>query len=236
MSEARELSTGVEVDRPDDRPALPDGGPKVDRDRLRPRPPAGGTGDPSGRLLRLAPVAEALLAELAGADVAGADVANGDGAAPLAPARLRRQVAAVHGLVGDAVGALVVADARLAEARAEAEELVSRAEAEVSRLWRKVSADVAARRSATDAFVDRAQERAEREAARVVADAQARADSLLAQTGELVAAWLEGPTNDVGGAAVAPPADTDPGDPPPRAEGRRPRLLSRLFRRGHRTS
>jgi hypothetical protein len=230
MSEAHELSTGVEVDPPRDRPVLPEGGPRVDPDRLRPRPPDGGAGDPSVGLLRLAPLGEALLAEVADAGMAAAEAADADAAAPLAPARLRRQVAAVRGLVGDAVGALAVADARLAEARAEAVEVVARAEAEVSRLWRRVSADVAARRSATDAFVARAQERAERDAARVVADARARADELLAHTGDLVASWLEEPTNDVAEPAEALPVGRGLGAPPPAPLARRG-LWRRLLRR-----
>ena len=200
-------------------PALPENGPRL---ALAPPPaaPSAGTDAPAPELLRLAAVAESLLED------------GGDPPA-LAPAHLRRRVAAVGNLLRDAAEAVAAADAHVAAARSEAARIAARADDEVARLWRAVSADVAERRSATDAFVARAGERAEREAESVLADASARADALLARADDLVAAWLDEANAEVARMLEgAPKAAEGPvlaaaDAPPPRR-----RLLARLFRRG----
>ena len=204
---------------PLDPPALPEDGPRV-----VPTPALGPsvekTDDPAPELWRLAAQAESLLGDTTGLF---------DGA------HIGQRVGAVAGLLRDAAAAVAAADAHVAEARVEAARVADRAEEEVARLWRTVSADVATRRAATNAFVARAMERAEREADARLADASAKADLLLARAEDLVAAWLDEANAEVARIlapvpappreATVAPTDSSPPRPPSR------RRLRRLFRR-----
>ncbi|HWC10214.1 MAG TPA: hypothetical protein VG455_03235 [Acidimicrobiales bacterium] len=201
-------------------PALPEDGPRVFPPRAL-GPSVERSDDPAPELWRLAAQAESLLGDTTGLF---------DGA------HIGQRVGAVAGLLRDAAAAVAAADAHVAEARAEAARVADRAEEEVARLWRTVSADVATRRAATDAFVARAVERAERDADARLADASARADLLLARAEDLVAAWLDEANAEVARilapVPAPPPAATvaPTGSSPPRRPRRR-RRLRRLFRR-----
>jgi vacuolar-type H+-ATPase subunit H len=213
-------------------PALPEDGPGLLLASTEDEPHVGAAGDPSPDLLRLATLAHSLLTDSLVSD--NGDPFGAGGAAPLAPVALRRRVSAVADLLRDAAEAGAAADAHVAAARAEAGRITVRAEADMARLWRTVSADVATRRAATDAFVARALERAEHEADAVVADASARADLLLARAEDLVAAWLDEANAEVArvlDSAPAPAAVTPPALAPVVVPDRSRRRLRRLFRR-----
>jgi hypothetical protein len=189
-------------------PALPEHGPRLLLAPAPAEPPDPRGADPSPELLRLAETAESLLGD------------------PL--------LGAVAELLRDAARAVAAADAHVAGARAEAAQVAGRAEDDVARLWHTVSADVATRRAATDAFVARALERAKAEADAIVADAPERAALMVARAEELVAAWLDEANAEVARILESLPAGPvltpvpDPPDPPPPA---RPRGLRRHFRR-----
>ncbi len=193
-------------------PALPEDGPRLALAAPSAELLAGRTSESLPKLWRLAAQADSLLTDMSGL---------------FDSARIRQQVNAVAALLRDAADAVAAADADVASARAEA----SRVDEEAARLWRTVSADVATRRAATDAFVARAVERAEREADAVLGDATAKADLLVARAEDLVATWLDEANAEVGrilASAPAPPsalAASATGPSRPRSS------LWRLFRR-----
>ena len=181
-------------------------------------PDAGTSENSMAELLQLAAQAESLLRDTS---------ALFDGV------QVRQRVGAVAGLLRDAAQALAAADADVAATRAEAARVATRAEEEVARLWRTVSADIATRRAGTDAFVARVRERAEREADARLADASAKADLLLARTEELVASWLDEANAEVARILESAPALVEVSvlPAPEPAAPRRRRFLSWLRRR-----